>query len=163
MTNKTLTYKLGKGIVSGTKALGKGIEALASAGISTAKYIKKYPLCFTYPILGNLSGQVQEKIQKVTKNKYNPEHSSTTSIMINMVGGYAFALPFIAATTSQDEITILATFVGGIAYGFGEGLSRAKISGNKDNFIVGSLPGKIISLPIEAGLGIYDGIKGGEK
>ena len=75
---KTISYNLGKGIVNTYVNISK---ALGEA----ARYVKKEPFCVTYPLLGNMSQPLQERLETLTKGKYNAENATATNIAVNQI------------------------------------------------------------------------------
>jgi len=160
-SNETISYSIGKGIIDGARATRKGLA-------NVCKYIAKEPLCFTYPILGNLSGQIQERIETATNGKYNVNNAVLTSTKLNYIL-YPTLIPYLGYETNSEDagVKILLDFLIAGSYVCFEGDIRKKgelelyeiLFGNPIS-IKASLPGKLASLPLEAILGVYDGIRG---
>ena len=77
-----------------------------------------------------------------------------TSVFTNM-----FSYALIDYLSNKDILSAYFTFCIGLAEGKGRYYLNLNEETKKVKGSFGSIPGKIISLPIEAGLGIYDGIK----
>ena len=179
MEQKTKTYEAGKKLVDGIAFIGEKISEgvsntleknlineINSAGKSIgkcAKYIKKEPLCFIYPVLGNLSGSIQERIEDSTNDKYNSKKAVLGSSIFNGIGyaAYGCSLAYeeivriqgIGSYNLMDYATIIMLSSLEMLGGILEGIMRNETNSKA------SLVGKIVSLPIEGVMGVYDGIK----
>lgn len=151
--NETISYRIGKGIVDGARAM-KNInpkEYLENDWKKTKNNFKNLSCKLSYPILGNLSASLQERIEnKLGKEYYNSIDAFKTSAITNIFG-YAITDYLIFGNG------LTAYFAGCI--GVGEAGMRIERMG-KNEKSVASLPGKLASLPLEAILGVYDGIRG---
>lgn len=173
MKNKSLSYKLGEKIVDGVIIeLGeKSIEGCVEGGkniVKAGNYIKRKPLSITYPILGNLSGLVQKRISKIIKNKkdgserYDLNYAIRCSAITNIFLYGGLILNY-CDINMHDRIgfAALVADLGGI-----EGCiryMRSTFSNEELYRAQGSIAGKIVSLPLELMLGIYDRTKEKKK
>lgn len=132
--------------------LGKTISGVAKA----AKMVAKGAIC------GNLSPSLQKRIEKMTNGAYSPEDATVTSLFTNFA-----SYPLIYYGTRDHNIdlsNILNFYALAIVYLFGESMMRAMamdVNNIKKNTIKGcaSVPGKIISIPLELLVGVYDRFK----
>ena len=146
MEDETFCYNAGKELVY---LAGKIKEKTRNI----KDYIKKEPFCVTYPILGNLSEKVQNKLESMTKGKYNAEKATITTFGTNCIA-YSIGGKYLLNIEKPENILITGVILGGA-----ELIPRIVPTFSK-NKPKASLLGKIVSLPIEFGLGLYDGIKG---
>jgi len=106
----------------------------------------------SYPITGNLSLSVREKIEDyLGEDIFNSKHAGGVSCFAN-----SFLFSFGIMCTPYREFAGI-----GMPLGWLHSLARWGIVGEKN--VSASLLGKLVSLPIEAGMGIYDGIKSRRK
>ncbi|MBN2420849.1 hypothetical protein JXB27_01065 [Candidatus Woesearchaeota archaeon] len=142
----------------------------------------------SYPVLGNLSRNVQEGIEKLTKGEYDATTASEVSAATNVVLVYPalFAYNFYQAEPSIS--CAVGSSILGFIYGLAEFIGRGNIatkklelhSGMSDNEIhfremrhakeqekreglydipVASLAGKMVSLPIDIPAWVYSKVK----
>jgi len=120
----------------------------------------------SYPITGNLSLPVRERIERTLgEDIFNSERAGKVSLVTNAIT-YASGLATLAhhyLAPDMSEKILLGIMIGGFM-GVGEFLARHadNLGSGSDGFISSSrasLLGKLVSLPIEVGMGIYDGIK----
>jgi hypothetical protein len=155
MENKTLAYRIGKGIVDGSGKVGKAVR-------KTIEYVKDEPLCFTYPLLGNLSQEIQERIEG---NSFPPKmYRGAIATPISAISNLAL-YPILVYHLSNGNSKYA---LGGLVYSMVEMAARTIFSepyseSSKFTRPNASLPGKIISLPLEGILGAYDTIKEKKK
>jgi len=133
---KNKTKKIVKEIA---KDVGRGIAKVACKA--------------SYPILGNLSRSIQNKIEEASSYYYNGEMATGVSGVSNLI-----AYPSAAYFLFPD--TPVAPMLGAVA-GLAELAIRGGISANPlgseyDSFPTASLPGKIISLPFDGLTYAYD-------
>ena len=126
-----------------SKEIGKDIEEI----------IKNVTITATYPILGNLSVKVKERIREHC-HYFNPQAATVTTFITNMfaypaIGG---ALADSISSGPQHYDAIVGSF---ITFGIIEMMARVYGS-EPDNINRGSLIGKIITLPIEYLSDVYD-------
>jgi len=147
-------------------------RGLARAGKSTAEGLAQIICKSSYPILGNLSGNLQTRIENlVGKGYYSSEEARTASILTNFAV-YETALfialkgkTFVDPTINTDSIFTpeaqqmnynvnikMLSAIGCFLYTYFETMARV---GNKDQ-IIASLLGKIVSLPFDALTYAYD-------
>lgn len=135
-------------------------------------HIKENPISLTYPILGNLSRELQNRIKNATNGRYNPVHAfvcrSFTNIPVYLYYAYISNIGDYPDNSSELYKILCSTIMGGM-FSLGEATGGNIIcefvEGKDDNKVRGtaSLLGKFASLPIEFGLGIYDAIKNKES
>ena len=114
-------------------------------------YVVPFLSKLSYPLTGNLSIAVRERMEGgLGKNVYN---SSSSGIISGIANSFVFGYLF---TDSSHDF--LDHFLVGSVLGLMHAGVRCMIGDRKKN-ISASLVGKLVSLPIEAGIGIYDGIK----
>lgn len=109
------------------------------------------------PVLGNLSSPVQSRIGK-NCNWYNEDFAAVTSYVTNALV-YTGLAGYIASQHNQEPVLIGSMI--GLAAGVVEAGARCYLSEKKRSDSCASLLGKVASLPLEMGLGLYDGIKEG--
>jgi len=156
---KDLKHKIGKGTVD------------------FFSWLKKEPLSFTYPILGNLSREVQERIENLTGGYYNAINASMTSAAVNMLTHLVLTGAMFYQLSDKSNEAIFGSTMGGLYVGGALGgleffYRAAKMEGktmkeawqcsqlDDIEYACGSLIGKIASLPLEAMIGFYDGVRG---
>jgi len=157
------------------KEIGKDIgRGLARAGKSTLKGIAIGACKASYPILGNLSRNLQEKIEKTTKGYYNTEDAFETSLVTNLffysgIPAYLAVMKEIShphinpdsylTPDAQRIVNPIIAAMGAITiFGFCasvETLARIGIS-EYGKQPIASLPGKIVSLPFDLATYAYD-------
>ena len=108
----------------------------------------------------------------MTEGKYNAREATISSVTANMFLVYP-AFFWITNSTIFEVSAIspahLVSYLGGVMFGMFEGFGRGRLGGDESdlgkqdiNLIhkpSGSLVGKLCSLPLEAGLGVYDGFR----
>lgn len=144
--------------------IGSGILRGAKAATASALYVGCKA---SYPVLGNFSGKVQLGIEGIVgKKNYDAINAIRFSRYSNIIGySSAFAYMFHKANTKPDMSTgahIMAGLLsGGLIYGGLESVVRWVAGSNDDegNILpkekrkpIGSLVGKLASLPIEFGM-----------
>lgn len=105
-------------------------------------YLKEEPLCITYPILGNLSPHLQDKIEEITHEKYNAQNAFFTSFIANTLV-YPISLSFLFGQCDNNPapFDIFGAFAG-IFYASFESVLRLLYG-----FRGASILGEIFSLP----------------
>lgn len=166
MNNQNIAYKIGRKIVKIVKNIAFTTGSLKQGAKQTYEYIKKEPYCFTYPLLGNLSGSLQERIENSTKGGYNAENAFVPSIFASgltkiLLGAYLLHY----GENIQGYELGLINWIGAASASIGIFEPFFRLT-EKSQFpcssrSVGSLEGKLVSMPIEIGIGIYEGIKQG--
>ena len=138
---ETLAYKIGKHPVQAAKAVANAVGKTIA-----------------YPILGNLSEALQDRLQSATNGWYSARSAAGVSLFTNLaiypVAGLVLsALNAELSNTRFDPATVNVAL--GLVYAIAEG----KVRSMTNHESIGSLPGKIVSLPLEAAVGAYDGIR----
>ena len=119
----------------------------------TAQFASK---CVTYPLLGNLTSTLDHKIEKsIGKDWFNYENAQVTSFITN-IGLYPLAAYGISRALGVDPVNfggiiamsgLYAMIEDGVRFVVTIGESKA---GADSEFCgCGSLPGKLVSMPIE--------------
>lgn len=115
----------------------------------------------SYPLLGNLDGLIQERLEGRLGNRYRTNAAAFTSTFTN---GLLYASLFAYFYSSaEDPITPIVTGAIGFIASAAEFIycvdTIRHVDGKTDIKVSrSSVLGAIISLPIEAMLGLYDGI-----
>ena len=121
----------------------------------------------TYPVLGNLSWNLQRRLMDVSggeddRKNYNPEDATIFSSILNL-GAYPLAIGFInyfqlegLVNNPGPEAALMALF--GEAYAICELSIRNENSGFDTS--CASLPGKIVSIPFDLASYAWDKYKG---
>ena len=134
----------------------------------TATKVGEVSFALASPIFGNLSMNLQERIEKISRGLYDARMSTMITYILNPViysvlGGYCSANYF-SPNSEQEGLLGAAGIILGIVYGATESSIRAGINDNKERkakygatYGIASLPGKIISLPFDVAL--YSGGK----
>ncbi len=140
--------------------VGRGLVKAGKAGFKAV----------AYPTVGNLSANLQRRLENlVGKDWYNATRATNVSMITNAfvyTGSAGYGAAYLAYKINFDESlnnpgVLLGSVVGGI-YALIEHGSRIKFE--KEAFRPAdepraSLIGKLVSLPFELGLGIYDKTK----
>jgi hypothetical protein len=132
-------------------------QGLARAGKSTLEGIAQVACKASYPILGNLSGNLQTRIENLVGQEYYTGVGSTiTSVISNGIlagiGIYNVVNNFFPNYPNYRSV---AAFYGALlCIKIDVGLRSC--SGNDLKKPIGSLPGKIVSLPFDALTYAYD-------
>lgn len=144
MTNKTSTHKIRKDLQ------GILVKVANVAGKAVV-----------YPVLGNLSENIQDRIKKATGGWYSPQTATEVSSCVNIFAYSAVA--FMLIKDKQELVNDMAA-IGPIGIGFlysplyAESIFRMIMTcGNQKG--CASVLGKIASLPLEAIVGVYDAVK----
>jgi len=184
MTDKI--YELGRAIGEGrslaylkddweeTKEDAKKIYGgISSAAKWTGNNLGSLLVKATYPLTGQLSLRVRDTLEESLGNKiFNSKHAGIASAVANFIAYPALAI-YLARSLGVDSNNVATIGIGSFLYGFYEFTIirplqkevRNEYTGNyteTSDFSVpikASLPGKIISLPLEAIIGIHKGIK----
>lgn len=124
-----------------------------NAGKATVKFAGKTVLYLT---AGNLSEKIQTRLEnKLGQEAYNAEYATIASLFSNGCVG-AYIIDSLNPNSGLKESIFSA--IGVTIFDFlmrGTVIKKAKSCA--------SLPGKLISFPIETILGVYDGINQGRK
>jgi hypothetical protein len=136
---------------------------IASGLYGGAKWIGKKIVKASYPITGSLSLPVRERIESQLGQEVFDQQSAGSvstlceSLLVAATIGYlTYSKVSFDQTKIVEKIMGIFVAVAGVAgSGVINGLGRI----GKTSSPRASLLGKLVSLPIEAGMGIYDGIK----
>ena len=171
MKSKTarLAYDLGSGNLK--NHLGRDWNRIWKWVKGVSSFGAKVGFRCVYPILGNLSYDVQMKLENVVgKEYYDSNKATSVSYVTNMA---LYGSGFFSSMGATDEFSLLkklgtSAFMG-LACGAYEFNGREMTRGThpvsrrqgvvRDPTPVASLPGKIVSFPLEAMIGVYDGIR----
>lgn len=125
--------------------VGDALEKIPRTAAKIPGTVAQIGIKAMYPVLGNLAGGLQERIEKIVGKKYyNAGHATCVSVLTNGLA-YTIGLPILAVSNSGDPGDGAVVFALAFAYSMIEGSARNSVEP------VASLPGKIVSLPIEAG------------
>jgi hypothetical protein len=133
------------------KEVCKDIGDLAK---DTAIKAGEVAFALTFPIFGNLSRNLQEKIETISKGLYDARISSMGTYIFNPLA-YALLGIYLGGnyvSQNPEQKGILAAAGAGAVYGLWESCMRAGISNRKKTYlgdVVASVPGKMISLPFD--------------
>jgi len=98
----------------------------------------------SYPVLGALSDNAKNKLEKIVgKDWFNAMDATVANMLVNLPAYPIMARMLTYQFTGNKDYAFLA-FMGGFVAMFIEGFSRLSMRGN-----AGSLLGKIASLPFE--------------
>jgi len=61
------------------------LSGIVEATYETIKFFGREPLVPLYPVLGNLSRNVQEGLENITNGIYNANNATDTSLVTNMI------------------------------------------------------------------------------
>lgn len=130
-------------------------------------YVINNPRSLTFPVLGNLSQKVQKRIEE--NAEYGADLATNVSYVTNGLlytgaAGFLANSYFSGANDLRTYLTgVVASSLAGAVIGVGEAFVRSYNLEDHEFQDSGraSLLGKIVSLPIEAGMGAYDAIKQG--
>jgi hypothetical protein len=130
----------------------------------------KNPYGLLYPIIGNLSDSLQQRIAKITDNNYNPINATETTFATNLIFYFAGGVYFTSKILGNDSVApemqtlhdlgTMIGIVGPMIYSMGESLYRSRKTDCDTKTGCASLPGKIVSLPLETIIGCSHAIKG---
>ena len=138
MTNtiKQIGKEVNKDISRLVRTIGKELKEI---GIESSKYI-------TYPLIGNLSKELRKKLEDKFDCKSNWSNwVAGTSELANIA-----LYPLITYGLTENPTCALYSGI----YGIIEGITRV-IQSEKKLDHSASIPGKLISIPIEYGLNVY--------
>ena len=107
----------------------------------------------TFYVLGNLSNKVKQRIEKLSGGIFD----SKLSRMVN-IGGNSVVYPLVSEFVGRQYFGVEDLFTFGVLYWLGESGMRIVFSGKDGQ--AGSLPGKIVSLPLEGLIYVFDKVKG---
>jgi len=149
------------------KEIGKDAgRCLARAGKATLESLEQVVCKASYPILGNLSANLQNRIQDaVGKEHYNSVHATRVSMGTNAIvyPSLFYELLNNAASQSQDPGAMTAYIVGlgvtvvaGVAEAMFRGYADSESAFRVKNDSIASLAGKLVSLPFDELTYAYD-------
>lgn len=124
------------------KNLENLLKKIKRKGKRVFDFVKEEPLCFTYPILGNLSYVAREKIEELTGGKFSNINAFRTSGITN-IPIYMVALSTVIGENNPNfPIPINPEgFLAASCYANFEGVSRIFLGGG------GSILGELVSFP----------------
>lgn len=142
--------------------VGRDVRKIVGAGSAIA-------LC---SVTGNLSGRLQKRLESITG--FDAVQATDTSCFTNVLSYAALGAGLFSKYSSQDPTLLDLASVGaasalpGVFEGFGRCIIsivarnrfEEKYGWTPNDFPVASLIGKVASLPIEAGLKVYDSVRG---
>lgn len=170
-------YELGNAIGKGKalKYIGEDIRETGRdlKGIAQGTCNTLYPILAkaSYPITGNLSLRVRERIEEgLGERVFNSKHAGAVSAITNFA---VYPITFNYMNNFTSWVVPIAVYA--IAEGLGrvqeksEWISTGRSFSDGEGYHVhkfdysvpmkGSLIGKLVSLPFDTAIGIYDGIK----
>lgn len=137
---------------------------LARAGKSTLKGLEQVVCKASYPVLGNLSTNLQTRIENlVGKEHYNAYSATVVSILSNgIISGSAVMganMEEYSEILQQGTCVITGVAASLIDMGLRSFPKKGFNYGESGGIATASLPGKIISLPFDAMTYVYDSVK----
>jgi len=138
------------------KKIGRGIQ-------KSAKWLTKNAVKLTYPLTGNLSLEIRERLEnQLSKETFNSDVAGKTSALTNFIVYPILTYSLLNYFGVKDKYVAGST-MGAIQYAsleFSELRQQYDYYGKKwKNPLKASALGKVASLPLEFILGISDGIK----
>lgn len=170
-TKESLTYRASRALVAHpvrnvVGALKRTAESVQDGLQRTFGECSEHGLWpLTYPVLGNLSRTLQERIEEETDGRYDAIGATRVTCLTNVALYASIIYASYSLLPNNDfepkliKLMLSYGFICAITHPFAEGIFRHEQTKDKsDPSSIASFPGKVVSLPLEALLGAYDGI-----